>query len=83
MRRINTFTQTPVKTHEFCATIIPLDIKKKCFSDLTGASPQNSIRGNLYVIALYDYDSNAILAKPIKIGRHQASAMLYARSTTY
>ena len=58
-----------VKTHEICATIIPFNIKGKDFSDLTGALPQKSSRGNLYVMVMYDYDRNAILDKPIK-NRH-------------
>ena len=51
-----------VKTHELCATIIPLNINRKGFSDLTGALPHKSSRGNVYVMVLYDYDSNAILS---------------------
>ena len=55
-----------VKTHKFWKTIIPFNIKRRVFSDLTAAFPQKSSRWNLYVMVLYDYDSNAILAKPIK-----------------
>ena len=55
-----------VKTHEICATIIPFNLKRKGFSDLTGALPHNSSRENLYVMVMYDYDSNAILPEPIK-----------------
>ena len=55
-----------VKTHEMCATIIPFNINRKVFGDLTGALPHKSSRGNLYVMVLYDYYSNAILAEPIK-----------------
>ena len=55
-----------LKTRELCATIIHFNIKRKGFSDLTGALPHKSIRGNLYVIVMYDYDSNAILVEPIK-----------------
>ena len=54
-----------VKTHEICATVIPFNINRKGFSDITGTFPHNSSRGGLYVIAVYDYDSNAILAEPI------------------
>ena len=45
---------------------MPLNLKRKGFSDLTSASPHKSSRGNLYVMVMYDYDSNAILAEPIK-----------------
>ena len=55
-----------VKTHELCAKHFPLNIKRKGFSDPTGTFPQNSSRGNLYVMVLYDYNSNAILSEPIK-----------------
>ena len=55
-----------VKAHEFCATIIPFNIKRKGFIDLTGSLPHKSSRGNLYAMILYEYDSNEILAKPIK-----------------
>ena len=54
-----------VKTHEVCATIIPFNNKRKGFSDLTGAFPHNSSRGNLYVIVVYDFDISVILAEPI------------------
>ena len=54
-----------VKTHEFCVTITLFNTNIKVFSDLTGASPQKSSRGNLYAKVVYDFDSNAILAEPI------------------
>ena len=52
--------------HELCATIIPFNIKRKGFSDLTGALPHKSSRGKFYVMVMYDYGSNEILAEPIK-----------------
>ena len=55
-----------VKTHEMCATIIPFNIKRNGFSDFTGAFPHKSSMGNLYVMVMYDYDINAILAEPTK-----------------
>jgi hypothetical protein len=36
------------------------------YTDQTGRFPVVSSKGNKYIIVLYDYDSNAILAKPIK-----------------
>jgi hypothetical protein len=36
------------------------------YTDQTGRFPVVSIKGNKYIMILYDYDSNAILAKPIK-----------------
>ena len=56
-----------VKTHEVCATIIPSNTKKKCFNELTGSFPHKYSHGNLYGMVVYDFDSNEILAGPIKI----------------
>jgi hypothetical protein len=36
------------------------------YTDQTGRFPTTSSRGNKYVMILYDYDSNAILAEPLK-----------------
>jgi hypothetical protein len=36
------------------------------YTDQRGRFPVVSSRGNTYIMILYDYDSNAILAKPIK-----------------
>ena len=57
-----------VTTHELCATIILFNVKskRKGFSDITGAFPHKSIRGNFYVMVMYDYYSNAVLVEPIK-----------------
>ena len=55
-----------VKAHELCATIGPFSLNRKGFSDITGAFPHKSSRGHLYVMVLYDYDSNEILAEPKK-----------------
>ena len=70
-----------VKTYDMCATIIPFNLNIKGFIDLTGDLPHNSRRGNLYAVVLYYYDSNTILAEPIKIGRQQSSVILSSRST--
>jgi hypothetical protein len=42
------------------------DVRQEIHTDLTGAFPVVSSRGNRYVFILFDYDSNAILATPIK-----------------
>ena len=55
-----------VKTHEVCAAIIKLNTNRKGFSCLIGALPQKMIRGNLYVMVVYGFDSNVILSQPIK-----------------
>jgi hypothetical protein len=36
------------------------------YTDQKGRFPVVSSKGNKYILVLYDYDSNAILAKPIK-----------------
>jgi hypothetical protein len=36
------------------------------YTDQTGRFPVVSSKGNTYIMILYDYDSNAILAQPIK-----------------
>jgi hypothetical protein len=36
------------------------------YTDQTGRSPVVSSKGNKYIMILYDYDGNAILAQPIK-----------------
>ena len=53
-------------TCELCKTITLFNIKKKGFSDLTGAFPHKSRRGDLHFMFMYDYDRNAILDEPIK-----------------
>ena len=61
-----------MNTYDLCATIIPFNLKRKGFSDLTGDFSHNSSREsrrNLYVMVMYDYDSNVILAEPIKNGQ--------------
>ena len=41
-------------------------MKIKLFSNITGAFSHKPSRGNFYVMIMYDYDSDAILVKPIK-----------------
>ena len=55
-----------MKTHELCETIIPFNVKRKGFINLTGSLPHNSSRVNLYIMVLYYYISNKILSEPIK-----------------
>ena len=64
-----------MNTHELCATITPFNLKRKGFSDITGAFPHKSSRGNLYVMVMYDYDSNSILVEPTKYS--QAETIYY------
>jgi hypothetical protein len=46
----------------YAATIIAGQI----YTDQTGIFPVVSSKGNTYIMISYDYDSNAILAQPIK-----------------
>ena len=55
-----------MKTLECFSTIIDNDAWGKAYHDLTGQFPHVSTRGNKYILVHYDYDSNAILAEPLK-----------------
>ena len=70
-----------VKNHEICVTIIPFNLKRNVFSDLISAFPHKSISINFYVMVMYYYDRNAILAETIKNRRaetiHNAFLMLH------
>jgi hypothetical protein len=60
-------SETPnSKTHEASAILIPFESKSTAYGDLTGKFPHKSSRGNQYLLVIYDYDSNAILAEPLK-----------------
>jgi hypothetical protein len=53
-------------THNLFALLLPpLDIQKS-YSDQTGRFLTQSSRGCQYIFILYEYDSNAILSKPLK-----------------
>jgi hypothetical protein len=44
----------------------PIPVTGKIFTDQTGRFPITSSRGNKYVMICYDYDSNNIIAEPLK-----------------
>ena len=44
----------------------PIEITGKIYSDQTGRFPLTSSRGHKYIMIVYDYDSNSILAEPLK-----------------
>jgi hypothetical protein len=52
-----------IKTQFVCAATIDAG---QIYTDQTGRFPVVSSKGNKYIMILYDYDSNAILAQPIK-----------------
>ncbi len=43
----------------------PIEVTGQIYSDQTGRFPQTSSRGNKYIMIVYDYPFNAILAEPI------------------
>ena len=55
-----------------------LELTGKISTDQTGRFPTTSNRGNKYLMVLYDHDSNAILAEPLK----SRSASELVRATT-
>ena len=60
-------SETPnEKSYECFATIVDSTKSGKAYHDLTGQFPHVSSRGNKYILVHYDYDSNAILAEPLK-----------------
>jgi hypothetical protein len=64
------------RTHVVFPAIITTADLNKSYSDQTGKFPTQSSRGHNYVMVLYDYDSNAILSKPLKT--RQASELTQA-----
>ena len=48
------------------AFMLVIQFTGQIFSDQTGRFPITSSRGNKYVMIVYDYDSNAIIAEPMK-----------------
>ena len=62
------------KTYHYASKIIPF--KEKSYLDLTGRFPHKSSRGFEYLYVLYDFDSNAIEALPIK--NRQAKTLVEA-----
>jgi hypothetical protein len=63
-------------SHIYAAIDTPNDITGLIASDLTGRFPKRSHRGHNYILVIYDYDSNAILAEPLK--NRQSTEILQA-----
>jgi hypothetical protein len=61
---MTTPTSSHIQTHLVYAKVI--SITGQIYSDQTGRFPVTSSRGNQYIMIVYDYDSTAILAEPIK-----------------
>jgi hypothetical protein len=60
----NSSTEPTVRTHLVYAKVV--EITGQIYSDQTGRFPVTSSKGNKYIMVVYDYDSTAILAEPIK-----------------
>ena len=77
----------PTKTHNVAIKLEPFQPKKTAYSDLTGKFPYKSSRGHHYLLIVYDYDSNAILAAPLKTRQSQeittAWKSLHSKLTTH
>ena len=53
----------------------------KIYTDQTGRFPVTSSQGNVYILILYSYNTNAIIAKAIK--SRTAADIFKAYETTY
>ena len=56
----------PFRTHQAVATIVDNSRNTKAYFDLIGPLPYTSSCGFTYIFLLYDYNSKAILTKPLK-----------------
>ena len=54
----------PTRTNLFICAIV--EATDKIYSDLTGKFPVQSALGNKYILIVYHYNANAILADPLK-----------------
>jgi len=69
------------KTNIIFATILDPKLDTGLsYSDLTGRFPVQSSRGNNYILALYDYDSNAILVEPLRNRQDTTILAAYQKS---
>ena len=57
-------SENPAQENLVC--MWPVDVSGDIFSDQTGRFPIFSSSGDRTVMVLYDYNSNAILTKPLK-----------------
>ena len=54
------------RSHHCYVAIIKPERSGQIYSDLTGRFPIASSKGNNYLLIIYDYDSNGILAQPMR-----------------
>jgi hypothetical protein len=69
--------EPPVRTRFVYAQIV--DITGQICSDQTGRFPATSSKGNQYIMIVYDYDSAAILAEPLKNRTGQELVRAYSK----
>jgi hypothetical protein len=60
-----------------------VEISGQIFSDQTGRFPVTSSKGNRYIMVVYDYDSNNILAEPLKSRNEHELVRAYTKLHTH
>ena len=78
---IGSNTNPPTRTNLFICAIIT--VSDKIYSDLTGKFPIQSALGNKYVLIVYHYGSNAIIAEPLKDRTAGSIAKAYEQVYNY
>jgi hypothetical protein len=64
--------------HIYAATGEFSEVTNMIHSDLTGRFPQTSTQGNKYILIVYSYDGNAILAEPMNSRTDNAAIEAYS-----
>jgi hypothetical protein len=70
-------TEPTVRTHFVYAQVV--DITGQIYSDQTGRFPVTSSKGNQYIMIVYDSNSAAILAEPLKNRTEQELEQAYSK----
>ena len=74
--------QEPAVRTNFVYTKV-VEVTGQIFTDQTGRFPVTFSKGNQHIMVLYDYDSSAILAKPMKNRSESELVKVYTRMHTY
>ena len=75
-------SQEPAVRTNFVYTKV-VEVTGQIFTDQTGRFPVTSSKGNQYIMVLYDFDSNAILAEPMKNRSEREMVQVYTKMHTY
>ena len=75
-------SQEPAVRTNFVYTKV-VEVTGQVFTDQTGRFPVTSSKGSQYIMVLYDYDSNAILAEPMKNRSERELVQVYTKMHTY